>query len=85
VLVAGFLPRWTGFEPKSGQAGFVVDEAALGQVSSEYFGNWICFHLLKMGFTLRFENWVLRVLVRALYYKPEGRRFETRVELKDSF
>jgi hypothetical protein len=28
----------TGFEPRSGHVGFVVDKVALGQVFSEYFG-----------------------------------------------
>jgi hypothetical protein len=37
-LVAGFPPRRPGFDPGSGQVGFVVDKAALGQVFSEYFG-----------------------------------------------
>jgi hypothetical protein len=37
-LVAGFPPRRTGFEPRSDHVGFVVNEAALGQVFSEYFG-----------------------------------------------
>jgi hypothetical protein len=37
-LVAGFPSRQPGFNPKSGHVGFVVDEVALGQVSSEYFG-----------------------------------------------
>jgi hypothetical protein len=36
--VAGFPPRRTGFEPRSGHVGFVVDKVALGQVFSEYFG-----------------------------------------------
>jgi hypothetical protein len=27
-----------GFDPGSGQVGFVVDKVALGQVFSEYFG-----------------------------------------------
>jgi hypothetical protein len=30
--------RNPGFEPRSGHVGFVVDEVALGQVFSEYFG-----------------------------------------------
>jgi hypothetical protein len=34
-LVAGFPQRWSGFEPRAGHVGFVVDEAALGQVFSE--------------------------------------------------
>jgi hypothetical protein len=33
-LVAGFPPRWTGFNPGSGQVGFVVDKVASGQVFS---------------------------------------------------
>jgi hypothetical protein len=37
-LVAGFQPRLPRFEPRSGHMGFVVDEVALGQVFSEYFG-----------------------------------------------
>jgi hypothetical protein len=37
-LVAGFPPRRPGFAPRSGQVRFVVDEVALGQVFSEYFG-----------------------------------------------
>jgi hypothetical protein len=37
-LVAGFPPRRPGFDPGSGQVGFVVDKVALGRVSSEYFG-----------------------------------------------
>jgi hypothetical protein len=37
-LVAGFPPRRPGFEPGSGQVGFVVDKVALEQASSEYFG-----------------------------------------------
>jgi hypothetical protein len=36
-LVAGFPPRRPGFELGSGHEGFVVDKAALGRVSSEYF------------------------------------------------
>jgi hypothetical protein len=36
-LVAGFPPRRPGFDPGSGQVGFVVDKVTLGQVSSEYF------------------------------------------------
>jgi hypothetical protein len=37
-LVAGFPQRRPAFEPGSRHVGFVVDRAALGQVSSEYFG-----------------------------------------------
>jgi hypothetical protein len=37
-LVAGFLSRRHGFEPRSGHVGFIVDKVALGQVFSEYFG-----------------------------------------------
>jgi hypothetical protein len=37
-LVAGFSTRPPGFEPRSGNMGFVLDKVALGQVSSEYFG-----------------------------------------------
>jgi hypothetical protein len=33
-----FPPRRPGLEPRSGHVGFVVDEVALGQVFSEYFG-----------------------------------------------
>jgi hypothetical protein len=36
-LVAGFPPRRPGFNPGSGQVGFVVDKVS-GQVFSEYFG-----------------------------------------------
>jgi hypothetical protein len=36
-LVVGFSPRRSGFEPKAGLAGFVVDKVALGQVFLEYF------------------------------------------------
>jgi hypothetical protein len=47
-LVAGFPPRLPGFHPRSGQVGFVVDNVALVQVFSEFFGS-ICqfsFHRL---------------------------------------
>jgi hypothetical protein len=37
-LVADFPQRWPGFDPGSGQVGFVVDEVALGQDFSGYFG-----------------------------------------------
>jgi hypothetical protein len=37
-LVAGFSPRWPGFDPRSGYVGFVVDKVAFGQVFSKYFG-----------------------------------------------
>jgi hypothetical protein len=37
-LVAGYPPRQTGFQPRSGHVGFVVDKVALGQVFFEYFG-----------------------------------------------
>jgi hypothetical protein len=37
-LVAGFPPRRPGFKTGSSHVGFVVDEVALGQVFSEYFG-----------------------------------------------
>jgi hypothetical protein len=33
LLVAGFPPLRLGFDPGSGQVGFVVDKVALGQVS----------------------------------------------------
>jgi hypothetical protein len=36
--VAGFPPRRPGFNPGSGQVGFMVDKVAPGQVFSEYFG-----------------------------------------------
>jgi hypothetical protein len=36
--VEEFPPRRPGFDPGSGQVGFVVDKVALGQVFSEYFG-----------------------------------------------
>jgi hypothetical protein len=36
-LVAGFPPRWPGFEPRSDHVGFVMDQVALGQIFSEYF------------------------------------------------
>jgi hypothetical protein len=36
-LVAGFPMRRSGFEPRSGHVGFVVDKVALGQVFSKYF------------------------------------------------
>jgi hypothetical protein len=32
-----FPPQWPGFKPRSHCVGFVVDKAALGQVSSEHF------------------------------------------------
>jgi hypothetical protein len=38
LLVAGFPPRRSGFEPGAGQVGSVMDKLALGQVFSEYFG-----------------------------------------------
>jgi hypothetical protein len=38
-LVSGFPPRRPGFDPRLGNAGFVVDKVILGQVFSEYFGN----------------------------------------------
>jgi hypothetical protein len=37
-LVTGFTPRCPGFERRSDQVRFVVDEVALGHVSFEYFG-----------------------------------------------
>jgi hypothetical protein len=37
-LVAGFPLQRPGFNPGSGQVGFVVDNVAPGQVFSEYFG-----------------------------------------------
>jgi hypothetical protein len=36
--IAGFPLQRPGFEPGSGQVGFVVDKVVLGQVFSEYFG-----------------------------------------------
>jgi hypothetical protein len=47
-LVTGFPPRRPEFKPGSGHVGFVVDELALGQVFSEYFGFpcQLAFHLL---------------------------------------
>jgi hypothetical protein len=36
-FVAGFPPRRSGFYPRSGYMGFMVDKVALGQVFSEYF------------------------------------------------
>jgi hypothetical protein len=37
-LVAGFQLRRPGFEHGSGHVRYVVDEVALGHVTSEYFG-----------------------------------------------
>jgi hypothetical protein len=37
-LVAGFPRRRLGFEARSGHVGFVMDEAVLGQVFSDFFG-----------------------------------------------
>jgi hypothetical protein len=37
-LVSGFPQRKPGFEPRSGDVGFVVNKVALGQVFSDYFG-----------------------------------------------
>jgi hypothetical protein len=37
-LVSGFPPRWPRFDPRLGHVGFVLNEVALGQVFSEYFG-----------------------------------------------
>jgi hypothetical protein len=37
-LIADFLPRRPGFDPRSGHVGFVVDRVIVGQVFSEYFG-----------------------------------------------
>jgi hypothetical protein len=37
-LVAGFPPRWSGFEPRSRHVRFVVDKDALGKIFSEYLG-----------------------------------------------
>jgi hypothetical protein len=38
IFSVGHPPRRPGFEPGSGQVGIVMDEVALGQVFSEYFG-----------------------------------------------
>lgn len=37
-LVVSFPPRRAGFMPRSGDMGFVVDKAAMGQTWPEYFG-----------------------------------------------
>jgi hypothetical protein len=37
-FVTSFPPRRSGFEPKSGHVGLVMDKVALRQVFSEYFG-----------------------------------------------
>jgi hypothetical protein len=37
-LFVGSPPRRPGFEHRSGHVGFVLDRAALRQISSEYFG-----------------------------------------------
>jgi hypothetical protein len=37
-LMAGFLPPRPGLDPKSGYAGFMVNEVALEHVFAEYFG-----------------------------------------------
>jgi hypothetical protein len=36
-FVTGFPPQWPRFDPRSIHVGFVVNEVALGKVSSEYF------------------------------------------------
>jgi hypothetical protein len=38
VTFADLLTQQPGFDPWSGRVKFVMDKAALGQVSSEYFG-----------------------------------------------
>jgi hypothetical protein len=38
LLVSGFPPQLSDFEPRSGHTGFLVDKVALGQVFSEHFG-----------------------------------------------
>jgi hypothetical protein len=37
-LFAAFPLQWPGFQPRSGNVGFVVDKVALWQVLPEYFG-----------------------------------------------
>jgi len=36
-LVASFSPQMSGFNPRTGYAGFVVNKVALGEVLFEYF------------------------------------------------
>jgi hypothetical protein len=36
-LVAGFPPRWRGFDPRTGDMGFVVNKEALWNIFSDYF------------------------------------------------
>jgi hypothetical protein len=38
LLIAGFQPRWRGFDTSSGYVGFMVDIVAMGPIFSEYFG-----------------------------------------------
>jgi hypothetical protein len=63
-LVAGFPPRRSGFNPGSGQVGFVVDIVAPVQVFSEYFGfpchsfhQWIA--LVNILMNLRFQKMLM--------------------------
>jgi len=37
-LIAGFSPRWLGFDPRSVDVGFVADKVALGRVSLQVKG-----------------------------------------------
>jgi hypothetical protein len=48
-LVAGFPPWRPGFDPGSGQVGFVEDKVALGQIFSEYFGFFANLHSTKFS------------------------------------
>jgi hypothetical protein len=50
-LVAGLLPRKTGFDHRSVLVGFLVDEVALVQVFSEYFGFPQCSILIHSSIT----------------------------------
>jgi hypothetical protein len=60
-------PRRPGFNPGSGQVGFVVDKVASGQVFSEYFG-FPCHS---------FPNFSILTITRGRYNRPvSGRRAE---------
>jgi hypothetical protein len=50
-LVAGLSPGKTSFDRRSFLVGFVVDEVALVQVSSEYFGFSQCSILIHSSIT----------------------------------
>jgi hypothetical protein len=70
----GFPQRRFGFEPGSGDVGFVVDKTVLGQVFSDYFALPCQALHLHSSSSIIIRSWYNRSLVESAPFHHKGRK-----------